>query len=156
MYLLHECNLFLGCNRFFMYFCFTCLETPPVEFQETAIMSKLFQDAIESFIGDEINNIAVEGEVTLGNKLVSLANQLKQLLLDDDTDMLACCKSAVVFLLKALESTHFNMSCSKEEFWSKVLHAQNNEKLTSIYQTALDKACSDRSVASSVIFVYHE
>ena len=66
---------------------------------------------------------------------------------------LECCKSAVVFLLKAVASTHFNIKCSKEEFWSKVLHAQNSGKLTSIYRTALDKVCLDTLVASSFIFV---
>ena len=75
------------------------------------------------------------------------------MLLDGDTDVLECYKSAIVFLLKAVESKHFNIKCGKEEFWSKVLHAQNNGKLTSIYQNALVKACSDTSVASSFIFV---
>ena len=68
MYLLLECNIFLGSNSFFMYFCYTCLETAPVEFQETVAMSKLFQDTLESVIGDEVNNIAVEEVETLGNK----------------------------------------------------------------------------------------
>ena len=95
----------------------------------------------------------MEGVKTLGNKLVTLAKQFKQLLLDDDTDVLECCKSAVAFLLKPVENTHFNIKSSKEEFWSKELHAQNNGKLTSIYQTALDKTCSDASVASSFTFV---
>lgn len=75
------------------------------------------------------------------------------MLLDGDTDLLQCCKSAVEFLLNAVESTHFNIKCSKEEFRSKVSHAQNNGKLRSIYQTALDKACFDASLASSFIFV---
>ena len=65
----------------------------------------------------------------------------------------SCCKSAVVFLLKTVQNTHFNIKCSKEEFWSKILHAQNNGKLTSVYRTALDKACSDTSVGSSFRFV---
>ena len=95
----------------------------------------------------------MEGVETLGNKLVTLPNWFKQLLLDGDTDVLQCCKSAVVSLLKAVESTHFNIKCSKEEFWSKVSHAQNNGKLTSIYQTALDRACFDAFLASSFIFV---
>ena len=77
--------------------------------------------------------------------------QFKQLLLDGDTDVLECCKSAVVFLLKPVESMHFNIKCSKEEFWRKVLHVQYNGKLTSIYRTVLDKVCS--SIASSFIFV---
>ena len=72
-------------------------------------MAKLFQDALECVIGDQINNIAVEGIETLGNKLVTLAKQFKQLLLDGDTDVLQYCKSAVVFLLKAVESTLFNI-----------------------------------------------
>ena len=67
----------------------------------------------------------MEGVEKLGNKIITPANQFKQLLLDGDTDVLQCCKSAVVFLLKAVESTYFNIKCSKEEFWSKVLHAQN-------------------------------
>ena len=73
------------------------------------------------------------------------------MLLDGDTDVLECCKSSIVFLLKAVESRSFNIKCGKEEFWNKVLHAQNNGKLTSIYQNALDKACSDTSAASSFI-----
>ena len=68
MYLFLECNIFLGSNSFFMYFCYTCLETAPVEFQETVAISKLFQDTLESVIGDEVNNIAVEEVETLGNK----------------------------------------------------------------------------------------
>ena len=95
----------------------------------------------------------MEGVKTLGNKLVTLAKQFRQLLLDGDTDVLECCKSVVAFLLKAVENTHFSIKSSKEEFWSKELHAQNNRKLTSIYQTALDKTCSDASVASSFTFV---
>ena len=95
----------------------------------------------------------MEGVEVLGNKLVTLAKQFKQLLFDSDTNVLEYCKYAVVFLLKAVESTHFNFKFRKKEFWSKVLHAQNNWKLTSIYQAAIDKACSDTSVASSFIFV---
>ena len=57
-------------------------------------ISKLFQDAFECVIGDEINNIAVEGVETLGIILVTLE---KQLILDGDTDVFKCCKSAVVF-----------------------------------------------------------
>ena len=68
MYLLLEYNIFLGSNSFFMYFCYTCLETAPAEFQETVAISKLFQDALESVIGDDVNNIAVKGIETLGNK----------------------------------------------------------------------------------------
>ena len=136
-----------------MCICYTCLETAQVEFQETVAIAKLFQDALECVIGDEINSIAVEGVETLGNKLVTLSKQFKQLLLDGDTDVLECCKSSVVFLLKAVESTSFIIKCSKEEFWSKVLHAQNNGKLTSIYRTTLGEVCSDTSVASSFIFV---
>ena len=75
------------------------------------------------------------------------------MLLDGDTDVLECCKSSIVFLLKAVENRSFNIKCGKEEFWNKVLHAQKNGKLTSIYQNALDKACSDTSAASSFIFV---
>ena len=153
MYLLFKCNLFLGYNSFFMSICYSCLETAQVEIPETVTISKLFQDALECVCGDEINNITVEEVKTLGNKLVTLAKQFKQLLLDDDTDVLECCKSAVAFLLKPVENTHFNIKSSKEEFWSKELHAQNNGKLTSIYQTALDKTCSDASVASSFTFV---
>ena len=95
----------------------------------------------------------MEGVKTLGNKLVTLAKQFRQLLLDGDTDVLECCKSVVAFLRKAVESTHFNIKSSKGEFWIKVLHAQNNGKLTSIYQTALDKPCSDASVVRSFTFV---
>ena len=153
MYLLLECNLFVGYNSFFMSICYTCFRTAQVEFQETVSMPKLFQDALECVIGDEINNIAVEGVERVGNKLVTLATQFKQLLLDVDADVLECCKSAVVFLLKTVQNTHFNIKCSKEEFWSKILHAQNNGKLTSVYRTALDKACSDTSVGSSFRFV---
>ena len=58
----------------------------------------------------------------------------------------------MTFLLKAVESTHFNIKSNKE-FWSKILLAQNNGKLTSIYQTALNKVCSDASVFSSFTFV---
>ena len=65
----------------------------------------------------------MEGVKTLGNKLVTLAKQFRQLLLDGDTDVLECCKSVVAFLLKAVESTHFNIKSSEEEFCSKVLHA---------------------------------
>ena len=136
-----------------MSICYTSLEAVQTEFQQRVAISKLFQDAFECVIGDEISNIAVEGVETLGNILVTLEKQLKQLILDGDTDVFKCCKSAVVFLLKAVESTHFNIKCSKEEFWSKVLHAQNNGKLTSVYQTALDKAFSDTSVARYFIFV---
>ena len=75
------------------------------------------------------------------------------MLFDGDTNVLEYCKYAVVFLLKAVESTHFNFKFPKKEFWSKVLHAQNNWKLSSIYHAAIDKACSDTSVASSFIFV---
>ena len=153
MYLLFKCNLFLGYNSFFMSICYSCLETAQVEIPETVTIWKLFQDALECVCGDEINNITVEEVKTLGNKLVTLEKQFKQLLIDDDTDVLECCKSAVAFLLKAVENTHFNIKSSKEEFWSKELHAQNNGKLTSIYQTALDKTCSDASVASSFTFV---
>ena len=60
-------------------------------------ISKLFQDAFECVIGDEINNIAVEGVETLGIILVTLEKQFKQLILDGDTDVFKCCKSAVVF-----------------------------------------------------------
>ena len=41
---------------------------------------KVIQDALECVIGDEINNITVEVVETLGNKLVTLAKQFKQLL----------------------------------------------------------------------------
>ena len=95
----------------------------------------------------------MEGVETLGNELVTLAKQFRQWLLDGDTDVLESCKSVVVFLRKAVESTHFNIKISKEEFWIKVLHAQNNGKLTSIYQTAFDKPCSDASVVRSFTFV---
>ena len=125
--------------------CYTCLETAQVEIQETMAISKLLHDALECVI-------TVEGVETLGNKLATLAKQFRQLLLHGDT-VLECCKSAVAFLLKAAESTHFNIKSCKEEFWSKVLLAQNNGKMTSIYQTALDKACSDASVFSSFTFV---
>ena len=47
----------------------------------------LFQDALGCVIGDEINNIAVEGVETLGHKLVTLAKQFKQSVLDGDTDV---------------------------------------------------------------------
>ena len=133
--------------------CYTCLETAQVQIQGAVAISKLFHDALECVIGDEINNITVEGVETLGNKLATLAKQFRQLLLHGDTNVLECCKSAVAFLLKAVESTHFNIKSSKEEFWSKVLLAQNNGKLTSIYQTALDIACSDASVFNSFTFV---
>ena len=133
IYLFIEWNLFLGYNRFFISICYTCLETAQVEFQETVTISKLFEDALECAIGGKINHIAVEGVETLGNKLVTLTKQFEQLLLDGDTNVLECCKSAVAFLLKAVESTHFNIKCSKKEFWSKVLHAQNDGQLTSIY-----------------------
>ena len=73
MYLFLESNLFLGYNSFFMSICYTCLGTAQVEFQETVAMSKLFQDALKYVIGDEINNIAVEGVERLGNKLMTLA-----------------------------------------------------------------------------------
>ena len=132
--------------------CYTCLETAQVQIQGAVAISKLFHDALECVIGDEINNITVEGVETLGNKLATLAKQFRQLLLHGDTNVLECCKSAVTFLLKAVESTHFNIKSSKE-FWSKVLLAQNNGKLTSIYQTALNKVCSDASVFSSFTFV---
>ena len=56
-----------------MSICYTCLGTAQVEFQETVAMSKLFQDALEYVIGDEINNIAAEGVERLGNKLMTLA-----------------------------------------------------------------------------------
>ena len=95
----------------------------------------------------------MEGVETLGNELVTLAKQFRQWLLDGDTDVLECCKSVVAFLRKAVESTHFNIKSSKGEFWIKVLHAQNNGKLTSIYQTALDKPYSDASVVCSFTFV---
>ena len=80
-----------------MCICYTCLETAQLEFQETVAIAKLFQDALECAIGDEINSIAVEGVETLGNKLVTLSKQFKQLLLDGDTDVLEWCKSSVVF-----------------------------------------------------------
>ena len=108
---------------------------------------------MECVIGDEINNITVEGVETIGNKLVTLANRFSQLLVGGDNDVLECCKSVRGFLMKAVESTHFNFKRSKEEFWSKVLHTQTNGKLTSIYQAALDKPCLDASVVSSFTFV---
>ena len=69
--------------------------------------------------------------------------------------MLECCKSVVVLLLKAVESTHFNIKCSKEECWSKVLYAQNNGKLTSIYKSVLDKVCSDTSIFQFFHICHH-
>ena len=45
--------------------CYTCLETAQVEIQETVAISKLFHDALECVIGDEINNITVEGSTPL-------------------------------------------------------------------------------------------
>ena len=153
MYLLLKCNIFLGYSSFFMSICYSCLETVEVEIPETVAIWTLFQDALECAIGDEINKITVEGVETLGNELVTLAKQFRQWLLDGDTVVLECCKSVVAFLRKAVESTHFNIKISKEEFWIKVLHAQNNGKLTSIYQIALDKPCSDASVVRSFTFV---
>ena len=41
------------------------LETAQVEIQETVAISKLFHDALECVIGDEINNITVEGSTPL-------------------------------------------------------------------------------------------
>ena len=75
MYLLLKCNLFLGYNSFFMSICYSCLETAQVEIAETVAISKLFQDALECVIGDEINNITVEEVETRGNKLVALGKQ---------------------------------------------------------------------------------
>ena len=46
---------------------------------------------------------------TLGNQFETLARQFRQLLLDASTDVLECCKSAVAFLLKAVE-VHISIS----------------------------------------------
>ena len=80
-----------------MSICYTSLETAQTEFQQTVAISKLFHDAFECVIGDEISNIAVEGVETLGNIFVTLEKQFKQLILDGDTDEFKCYKSAVVF-----------------------------------------------------------
>ena len=71
-----------------MSICYSCLETSEVEVSETVAISKLVQDVLECVIGDEINNITVEEVETLGNKLVTLAKQFRQLLLDSGIDML--------------------------------------------------------------------
>ena len=64
MYLFLKSSLFLIMIAFSCV-CYTCLETAQVEIQETVAISKLFHDALECVIGDEINNITVEGSTPL-------------------------------------------------------------------------------------------
>ena len=76
----------------------------------TVLSNNLSNDALLVIMEDEINNIKVEGTITLGNKIVNLAKDVHEMLISNEEgqlEVINCFKSLVRFLMNIFYSTNF-------------------------------------------------